>query len=241
MSARDACLSAIATVASSLGELTDRVVFVGGTVVALYPLEGSADVRPTVDVDCVVNISTTSEYYAFVGALRKRGFKECTDEGAPTCRHVCAGIRVDVMPAAATALGPTNRWYADAMRDAAVHDLGATTVRVITPAYFVATKLEAFRSRGGGDYVASHDLEDVLTVLGGLRSLRDEIASAAEGVLGALRIELVQLMESESFVDALPGHFDGHAAGQARAREVSEWLRSLGVAGASLGRATRAR
>lgn len=61
MSFRAASLAAIATVASALGDLADRVVFVGGTVVAFYPLEGGPDVRPTVDVDCVVNVTTTSE------------------------------------------------------------------------------------------------------------------------------------------------------------------------------------
>ena len=107
MTSRAACLTAIATVGSALGELADRVVFVGGTVVALYPLEGEVDVRPTVDVDCVVNIATTSEYYAFVQELRTRGFKECTDEGAPLCRHVCKSVRVDMMPTADTPIGPS--------------------------------------------------------------------------------------------------------------------------------------
>jgi len=33
-------------------------------------------------------------------------------------------------------------------------------IRCITTPYFVATKLEAFHTRGGSDYFASHDLED---------------------------------------------------------------------------------
>jgi hypothetical protein len=32
---------------------------------------------------------------------------------------------------------------------------------------FVATKLEAFASRGGGDFLTSHDLEDVLNIVDG--------------------------------------------------------------------------
>lgn len=237
MSSRAESLAAIATVAGALGELASQVVFVGGTVVALYPLEGGADVRPTIDVDCVVNVATTDEYYAFVAALRTRGFTECTDEGAPICRFVCADIRVDLMPKADTALGPTNKWYRDALREAATHELSGSRVLAITPPYFVATKLEAFRSRGNRDYVASPDLEDVLAVLGGLPSLRDEIASAVTEISSALRGELASLMESEAFVDALPGHFEGDAAGQARAHEVTQWLRELRAA--SAGRALR--
>jgi hypothetical protein len=47
-SRRDSSRAAIATVARALGDERRRVVFVGGAVVALYPLEGGADVRPVV-------------------------------------------------------------------------------------------------------------------------------------------------------------------------------------------------
>jgi hypothetical protein len=231
MTSRAACLTAIATVGSALGELADQIVFVGGTVVALYPLEGGADVRPTVDVDCVVNITTTSDYYAFVQVLRTRGFKECTDDGAPLCRHVCMGVRVDVMPTADTAIGPSNRYYADAMREAATHEVNGVQIRAITPAYFVATKLEAFRNRGSGDFVASHDIEDLLAVLGGIPSLRQVIADGTAGVETALRNELAMLAANESFVDALPGHFEGDAKGQRLASEINRWLRTLSDGG----------
>ena len=120
-SGRDSSRPAIATIARALGDERRRVVFVGGTVVALYPLEGGADVRPTVDVDCFVDVTTLGAYYAFVERLRYLGFEACTDEGAPLCRLVVSGIRVDVMGAADTALGPTNRWYAEAIAAAEPH------------------------------------------------------------------------------------------------------------------------
>lgn len=104
MSSRQASArAAIAAIARALGDDRTRVVFVGGTVTALYPLEAGADVRPTVDVDCVVDVATTADYYAFVERLRGRGFRECTDEGAPLCRRVCAGIRVDITATVDTA------------------------------------------------------------------------------------------------------------------------------------------
>ncbi len=40
-------------------------------------------------------------------------------------------------------------------------------VRVVAAPYFCATKLETFRDRGKGDYLASHDLEDPITVVEG--------------------------------------------------------------------------
>jgi hypothetical protein len=75
-------------------------------------------------VDCVVDLATTAEYYAFVERLRRRGFTECTDENAPLCRLVYTGIRVDVVATADTSVGPTNRWYRDAVVKAALHRLG---------------------------------------------------------------------------------------------------------------------
>jgi hypothetical protein len=89
---RSSARAAIATVARALATESPPVVFVGGTVTALYPLEGGVDVRPTVDVDCVVDVATTADYYAFVERLRSRGFRECMDEGAPLCRHATGQI-----------------------------------------------------------------------------------------------------------------------------------------------------
>jgi hypothetical protein len=46
----------------------------------------------------------------------------------------------------------------------------------------VATKLEAFRGRSGGDVFASHDLEDIVAVVDGRPEIVEEIAAAAADV-----------------------------------------------------------
>jgi predicted nucleotidyltransferase len=227
-SRRERSRAAVEAVARALGEERGRVVFVGGTVAALFALEGGVDVRPTDDVDCVVDVTTLAEYYAFVDRLRALGFQPCVEEGAPLCRQVVSGVRVDVMGTADTALGPTNRWYAAAVAAADRVLVGAECeVLVIAPLYFVATKLEAFRSRGRGDFVESHDLEDVLTVVAGLAVLRAEIESAASVVARAVRDELAQLARRDAFIEAVWGHFEGDAAGQTRAAKVVAWLRGI--------------
>lgn len=185
------------------------MVFVGGTVPALYPLADGVDVRPTLDVDAVIDVATTAGYYAFVERLRSRGFTECTDEGAPLCRLVCGGIKVDLVATVDTGIGPTNRWYRDAVPAASSYspepDLD---VLAITPIYFIATKLEAFRGRGYGDFQASHDLEDLLAVIAGLDSVRVEIENDHDRVAEAVRRDLVELAAQEAFIDAVPGHFE---------------------------------
>jgi hypothetical protein len=181
-SQRASAREAIATIGHALAGQSQPIMFVGGTVTALYPLEGGMALRPTLDVDCVVDLATTAEYYAFVERLRALGFRECTDESAPLCRRVYADIRVDIVATSAIGIGPTNRWYRDAFVEAAIHSLeSGIEVRAITPLYFVATKLEAFRGRGAGDDQASHDLEDVLTVLSGLH-LAEECPRTPSGV-----------------------------------------------------------
>ena len=224
---RAVSLDAISTVAEAFASELERVVFVGGTVTALYPLEDGVDVRPTTDVDCVVDVATAADYYAFANKLRKLGFRERTEEGAPNCRFVVRDVRVDVVATADTAIGPTNRWYKAAVAAAEVHPLGALKVRAIAPIYFVATKLEAFRGRGAGDYQASHDLEDLLLVIAGLGSLRDEIYTAASEVARAVRSELAELRKIDAFVDSVAGHFDGDYAGQVRADRILAWIKAL--------------
>jgi predicted nucleotidyltransferase len=52
---------------------------------------------------------------------------------------------------------------------------GGLSIRLVAPAYFIATKLEAFFGRGKGDYFGSHDLEDLIAVVDGRLTIVGEI------------------------------------------------------------------
>ncbi len=55
-------LGVIKKVASALGELNERVIFVGGAVVSLYSNDPAADdVRPTKDVDISLEIFSVGD------------------------------------------------------------------------------------------------------------------------------------------------------------------------------------
>lgn len=59
-------LAMLEIVARKLEELNDEVVYLGGCTTALFindPL--SLDVRPTKDVDCIVDIISLREYHKF--------------------------------------------------------------------------------------------------------------------------------------------------------------------------------
>jgi hypothetical protein len=57
-----------------------------------------------------------------------------------------------------------------------------TAIHLITAPAFLATKFEAFLSRGGGDMLASHDFEDVINVVEGCAAIEAEMAGADEDV-----------------------------------------------------------
>jgi hypothetical protein len=81
-----------------------------------------------------------------------------------------------------------------------------TKIRLITAPYFIATKLEAFFDRGGGDYM-SHDIEDILSVIDGRPEISQEISQQRGTVAAYLRAEIDALISDESFLQSLPAHF----------------------------------
>src|SRR5713226_3184937 len=165
-----------------LEPVLEELVFVGGGATGL-PVsdEAAAEVRPTFDVDAIAEITSYVEYMTFGERLHKLGFTEDASEGAPICRWQHGEIKLDLMPLDEKILGFSNRWYKSAMDSAQEFEIERDVrIRVVTASYFCATKLEAFRGRGKGDYIASHDLEDLITVVDGRPELLDELRSALE-------------------------------------------------------------
>jgi hypothetical protein len=107
------------TVAVGLEELKEEVVFVGGAVAELYASDPAAsDIRPTVDVDCVIELSSRIEYSRLEKNLRSKEFTNDTSAGAPICRWIYNEVKVDVMPTDYDILGFSNKWYAEGIESA---------------------------------------------------------------------------------------------------------------------------
>jgi hypothetical protein len=159
----------IQIVATALGDLKAHVVFVGGSVTELYADNPeNSDIRPTVDIDCIVNlhISTYAGYSKLEEQLRNLGFQDDTSANAPICRKIYKGIIVDFMPVNPDILGFSNIWYKGGIINKTEITLPDGTSIFILPAeYYLATKLEAMHSRGGKDIRGSHDWEDIVYVL----------------------------------------------------------------------------
>lgn len=187
---------------------------------------GAAPIRPTLDVDLVVDVVRYSEYHGFEARLRALGFTQRQREDEPICRWWHGDVRVDVMPVG-DFLGFTNPWYRSAIDHAVERVLpsGARCRHVDAP-HFIATKLAAFESRGASDPVMSHDAEDVILVLDGRSEVERELRQAGPGVRRYVARVLGLLLDDEYFVEALEGYFERGIAAQ-RARNLFDLMSEL--------------
>lgn len=216
------------SVVALLEPLLDRLVFVGGCTTGIFVTDPAAGgIRPTRDVDAIVDVTTYAEYTVLSKHLRALGLIEDTSEGAPLCRWRSGHLLLDVMPTDETILGFGNRWYPKAIETARTHRIAGRHVRIATPALFVATKLEAFRGRGEDDIAASHDLEDIVMVVDGRPELLEDIGTAGAEVRAYIALEIQALLDNQDFVDALPGFLLPDPASQARRALIEARLRAL--------------
>jgi len=207
MRANDPNLPHLRRIAEALGDLREQLVFVGGSVAGLLLTDPLAEgVRATLDVDAVVDAGRAA-FYRLEETVAARGFVRDSSSDV-ICRwvHRESGVVFDLMPVDAEVLGFTNRWYPYAVQTAEPVELAeGVTIRLVTAVAFVATKLEAFVSRGRGDFVSSHDLEDVLNVVDGREQLVSELAAAPTPLREAVAAVFAGLLAHPDFANVLPG------------------------------------
>ncbi len=140
--------------AQRLKPLLDEVVFLGGATLTLWITDsGAPSPRPTKDVDVVVEAMTRSGFHAFGARLRSLGFSEDQEDGV-ICRWRDreSDLILDAMPADPSILGFSNVWQGASIPHAVSCALpSGARIRAAPPAYLLATKLEAFKSRGKED------------------------------------------------------------------------------------------
>ena len=200
--------------ATAVEPLLHKVVFIGGGAVDFLVNDPAAfGTRITKDVDVITEISTIAEYYSLIDELRQLGFKEyipMDDEKSPICRLKYSDMILDVMPTDESILGFANKWSQSALENAKSIDIGENLrINIITPAYFIATKLEAFRRRGNSDYFC-HDMEDIITVYNGNTDIVAEIQNSAPDVKTFIQSEFKALLADRRYeIDGIAGHLAG--------------------------------
>lgn len=196
--------------AVALGGLLKEVVFVGGQIVPFFITDRSLHrLRPTDDVDVVVECRTRHAYHEFAQRLHTVGFRPDQSPGAPVCRYrTTDGLVLDAMPLDGEILGFSNHWYPLVMDSAVSVDLTADVViRAAHPVALLATKWEAFLDRGFNDPFGSHDLEDLLMLIAGRPELANELQPLSPDVRAFIADSARMLMAAPWFDDVLEGTF----------------------------------
>lgn len=207
----------------ALEPVLNEVVFLGGASVALWITDpGAPPVRPTKDVDVVVEATTRSAFHAFEARLRSLRFNEDQIDGV-ICRwrHLDSDLILDAMPADPAILGFANRWQAAAIPHAIERELpSGAKIRAAPPTYLLATKIEAFNGRGEGDFLASRDLADIIALVDGREEIVGEVRDAPPELRVYLAQELAILLGHPRFPEGVSAALRPDAASQARADAV---------------------
>lgn len=191
-----------------LKPMLDEVVFVGGATVELWITDEAApEFRPTDDIDIIVEVATRTKFYALDARLKEIGFRN-DSESKVICRfrHRETGLILDAMPTEASILGFSNHWQKEAFFHSAGFPLpSGTLIPTITPPYLLASKLEAFDSRGERDFYASRDFGDVVSLIDGREELIDEIATEASPLRSYIADQFLILQSDVDFENGLEG------------------------------------
>ncbi|MFB6342083.1 hypothetical protein ACE1ET_10180 [Saccharicrinis sp. FJH62] len=208
-------LKVIEQVAIALGELNKDVVYVGGAVVSLYVTDkGAEQPRPTKDIDISVQVST----YAQMNQLREKlAMKKIYP--APTekvlYRYSYQDILIDFIPYEETPLGPTNSWLKPGFEKAYSFGIGDVEIKILPVSLFLATKWEAFKSRGG-DPRMSHDFEDIVYVVDNNQELVDDAAGADQDVKIFLKGMSEEILSNPSRNEIIECHLNPFTADERR-------------------------
>ena len=229
MNPRDPNIQLLEIVAKALDELCEELLFVGGCAAGLLCTSPSAaPARVTYDVDVVAEVVALSAYHALEERFAARGFVRDMSPDAPICRWRLGEVEVDLMPTDERVLGFANRWYPLAHKSAVRTTLpSGRRIRLISAPAFLATKLEAFATRGRGDLMSSHDFEDIINVLDGRPEIVDEVALAGDELVSYLVTCLGDIARLPDFQNTLPGLVEFDELYEERVRRVRERINAI--------------
>lgn len=175
-------LELIETIAAALGELNEKVAFVGGAVVGFYANDLAAeDVRPTKDIDMTLDIVSLGNLELFREALLSKGFIQHPDDDV-VCRFRYGHILVDVMAIHPVGWAPANRWFASGFDHLVLKTSKKQSFKLLSLPYFMATKFDAHADRGGSDPRTSKDFEDIVYLLDYIVNFEQQILAAPKDV-----------------------------------------------------------
>ena len=168
-------------VAEALGDLRQRIVFIGGALAPLLhtdpPFRGA---RITSDVDAIIATVSYVEAQRVRDEMVRLGFRSDLADPRHLHRWVgAAGVPFDLVPAGehlGAASGPTGRLAVDTSASTTLTT--GLTIRHASAPGFLALKWAAYHDRGRQDPLYSDDLLDILALLASRPTLVEEVAAA---------------------------------------------------------------
>ena len=201
-------LALVAQVAKGLKELKDKMVFIGGAVISLYTDDPSADeIRPTSDIDMTINLANYAEWAKMQERLAELNFYP-DPQGQSICSYKFQDIAIDIIPAEDSSIGVSNQWYKPGFKNLQKIQLEneGVEINILPAAYFLATKLEAFKDRGKNDFYGSHDFEDIIYLIDNRKTIVSDIQEADEEVKQFIKIELTSINNHKQSNEILAMH-----------------------------------
>ena len=208
-------LKVVEKVAISLEELNDDVIYVGGAVVSLYVTdEGAEQPRPTKDIDISVQISTYSQMEELREKLALKKIYPAPSEKI-MYRYSYEDILIDFIPFEETILGPTNSWLKPGFEKAYPINIGEIEIKVLPVSLFLATKWEAYKSRGN-DPRTSHDFEDIIYIIDNNLEVVEDIRNANKDVQNFLKEMSTEILNHNSRNEIIECHINPFSANERR-------------------------
>jgi predicted nucleotidyltransferase len=193
---------------SALNELNEKVVFVGGATISLYADRPVFEIRPTDDIDVIIEILNYFDRGQLEERLRSLGFSNDIESGI-VCRYIIQGIVVDIMPTNDPSIGFKNIWYPDGFAEAIGYQIDErNTIKILSAPYFIATKLEAHKGRGKNDGRSSQDFEDIVYVLENRGTIWEEINNASSPVKDYLQSAFSNLLANSNIFEWIDCHVE---------------------------------
>lgn len=193
---------------SALNELNEKVVFVGGATISLYADRPVFEIRPTDDIDVIIEILNYFDWGQLEERLRSLGFSNDIESGI-VCRYIIQGIVVDIMPTNDPSIGFKNIWYPDGFAEAIGYQIDErNTIKILSAPYFIATKLEAHKGRGKNDGRSSQDFEDIVYVLENRGTIWEEMNNASSPVKDYLQSAFSNLLANSNIFEWIDCHVE---------------------------------
>jgi hypothetical protein len=215
----------IKVLAEAFTKLKNKIVFVGGAVVELYcddPARG--EVRPTDDVDVVVELVNLGSYAILEEDLRAIGFNHDMFSSV-ICRYKYHDIVIDIMPTDEHILGFTNIWYKDGLQNSISYDLEDNLrIQIFTLPYFLGSKFEALKSeRHGKDYRYNSDFEDIIYIFDNRINIKNELIESENDVRNYLQKSISELLKRPYIEEEIVSNLEYSSSNQRKDRILSIW------------------